>query len=185
MTRGRAALASFNAYRQAVREGDEDRMRASGLELQKNLPYFGYGHISDRSQLVPPLTLLFWSFRVMVGLGSLFCLVFVLLLFLQYRGWVERYPLLLRVAFWCIPLVYICSQAGWVCAEVGRQPWAIQDMLPVHAAISSLQTSSVRITFFLFLIIFTLLLIAEIRILCKAVQKGPQIEESAMFGDGQ
>ena len=48
---------------------------------------------------------------------------------------------------WTIPLAYIGSQAGWVVAEVGRQPWAIQDMLPVGAAISKLQTGSVQLTF--------------------------------------
>ena len=47
-----------------------------------------------------------------------------------------------RVALWTIPLAYIGSQAGWVVAEVGRQPWAIQDMLPIGAAISKLQTVS-------------------------------------------
>lgn len=54
-----------------------------------------------------------------------------------------------RVALWTIPLAYIGSQAGWVVAEVGRQPWAIQDMLPVGAAISKLQTGSVQLTFFI------------------------------------
>ena len=72
------------------------------------------------------------------------------------------------------PLGYIAGQAGWVVAEVGRQPWAIQDMLPVGAAISKLQTSSVQITFFIFLILFTIMLIAEINIMVKAIKKGPE-----------
>jgi cytochrome d ubiquinol oxidase subunit I len=114
----------------------------------------------------------------MVGLGSLFCLIFCLLVFLQYRKQLTRWPLLLHVAVWCIPLVYICSQAGWICAEVGRQPWAIQDLLPINAAVSALQSSSVRVTFFIFLVIFTLLLVAELRILFNVVKKGPQIDET-------
>ena len=141
------------------------------------MPYFGYGHILDKQDLVPPVPLVFWAFRIMVGLGSLFCLVFLLLVIVQYKKQLTRWPLLLRVAVWCIPLVYICSQAGWVCAEVGRQPWAIQDLLPVNAAVSALHSPAVRITFFIFLVIFTLLLIAELRILFKVVKKGPQIEE--------
>lgn len=75
-----------------------------------------------------------------------------------------------------IPLAYIASQAGWVVAETGRQPWAIQDMLPTCAAVSRLQTGSVQLTFFLFLILFTILLIAEINIMLKAIKKGPEGE---------
>ena len=77
-----------------------------------------------------------------------------------------------RVALWTIPLAYIGSQAGWVVAEVGRQPWAIQDMLPVGAAISKLQTGSVQLTFFIFLLLFTVLLFAEIGIMLKLSRKG-------------
>mgnify|MGYP002246499982 FL=1 len=79
-----------------------------------------------------------------------------------------------RVALWTIPLAYSGSQAGWVVAEVGRQPWAIQDMLPVGAAISKLQTGSVQLTFFIFLLLFTVLLFAEIGIMLKAIKKGPE-----------
>jgi cytochrome d ubiquinol oxidase subunit I len=80
------------------------------------------------------------------------------------------------VGVWSIPLAYLASQAGWIVAEVGRQPWAIQDLLPVSAAVSRLQTGSVQLTFYLFLILFTLLLAAEIRILLKAIQKGAEGE---------
>ena len=65
--------------------------------------------------------------------------------------------------------------AGWIVAEVGRQPWAIQDILPTSASISKLATSSVQTTFFLFLILFTILLIAEVGIMVKAIKKGPAV----------
>ena len=73
-----------------------------------------------------------------------------------------------------IPLAYIASECGWLVAEFGRQPWTIQDMLPTWAAVSDLQSSSVMITFFLFLILFTLMLAVEINILLKQIQKGPE-----------
>lgn len=67
------------------------------------------------------------------------------------------------------------SQPGrWVVAEAGRQPWAIQDLLPVNAAISNLSAGAVQTTFFIFLAIFTILFIAEIGIMVKAIQKGPE-----------
>lgn len=110
----------------------------------------------------------------MVGLGCYFILFFILMLILAYKKQLERFRWLQYVALWSIPLAYIASQAGWVVAEVGRQPWTIQDLLPVNAAISRLNVGSVQTTFFIFLIMFTVLLIAEIGILVKAIRKGPE-----------
>jgi cytochrome d ubiquinol oxidase subunit I len=62
-----------------------------------------------------------------------------------------------------VPLAYIASESGWLVAEFGRQPWTIQDMLPTWAAVSDLHSSSVIITFFLFLILFTTMLAVEIK----------------------
>ena len=73
-----------------------------------------------------------------------------------------------------LPLGYIASEAGWIVAEMGRQPWTIQDMLPTWIAVSNLNASSVIITFFLFLLFFTAMLITEINILCKQIKKGPE-----------
>ena len=73
-----------------------------------------------------------------------------------------------------IPLAYIASESGWVVAELGRQPWTIQDMLPTWAAISNVQSGSVALTFFVFLALFTTMLVVEINILCKQIKKGPE-----------
>ena len=68
----------------------------------------------------------------------------------------------------------IASQAGWIVAEVGRQPWAIQNMLPVGVATSNLDAGNVMTTFWMFAILFTLLLLAEIRIMLNQIKKGPE-----------
>jgi cytochrome d ubiquinol oxidase subunit I len=68
----------------------------------------------------------------------------------------------------------IASQAGWIVAELGRQPWAIQDMLPVGAATSNLAKGNVMTTFWMFAILFTLLLLAEIKIMLNQIKKGPE-----------
>ena len=78
------------------------------------------------------------------------------------------------IAILTIPLGYIAGQAGWVVAEVGRQPWAIQDMLPTSASISKLDVGSVQTTFFIVLFLFTVMLIAEIGIMLKEIKKGPE-----------
>jgi cytochrome d ubiquinol oxidase subunit I len=77
----------------------------------------------------------------------------------------------------CIPISYIVSEAGWLVAEFGRQPWTIQDMLPTWAGVSQLGSSAVMLTFFLFLILFTTLLAVEISIMVRAIKAGPLLEE--------
>jgi cytochrome d ubiquinol oxidase subunit I len=71
----------------------------------------------------------------------------------------------------------MAGQAGWIVAEVGRQPWVIEGLLPVKAAVSSVSVGAVQTTFFLFVAIFTLFLAIELRIMIKAIQEGPKIEQ--------
>ena len=70
-----------------------------------------------------------------------------------------------------IPLTYLCSAAGWIVAEVGRQPWTIQDLMPNKVAISDLSAGYVQLTFWIFAVLFTALLIADISIICRQVSK--------------
>jgi cytochrome d ubiquinol oxidase subunit I len=78
------------------------------------------------------------------------------------------------IAIHLLPLAYLASESGWIVAEMGRQPWTIQDMLPTWVAVSDIEGSSVAITFFLFLFLFTLMLAVEISILIKQIKKGPE-----------
>lgn len=172
--RGKLAIEALGQYRQARQAGDEAAAGISRRTLEENMPYFGYGYIKDPATLVPHVGLMFWSFRIMVGLGCYFILFFAVMLFLAYKKELARFSWLHHIALWSIPLAYVASQAGWIVAEVGRQPWTIQDMLPVNAAISRLETGSVQTTFFIFLIMFTVLMIAEIGIMIKAIRKGPE-----------
>ena len=82
--------------------------------------------------------------------------------------------MLLRAGFISFFLSMIASQAGWIFAEVGAQPWVIQDMMPVHIGTSNISVGNVQTTFFMFLTIFTLLLIAEIKIMLSQIKKGPE-----------
>ncbi|MBM6882058.1 cytochrome ubiquinol oxidase subunit I [Bacteroides caecigallinarum] len=174
--RGKMAIKALADYREAKKEGNSEEMETSLNILNENMPYFGYGYIKDTSTLVPNVNLMFWSFRVMVGLGMYFIVLFAVMMFLTWKKTcnVDYHNWLLWLGLWSIPLAYIASQAGWIVAEVGRQPWTIQDMLPVDAAISRLETGSVQTTFFIFLIMFTVLLIAEIGIMLKAIKHGPE-----------
>ncbi len=174
IAKGKTAIMALSAYRAAVKAGNKEDAAFCRKVLQANVKYFGYGYIKDVNHLVPNVTITFYAFRIMVLLGIYFIFFFGLVLFLAYRKKVMEMKWLHWIALLTIPLGYIAGQAGWVVAEVGRQPWAIQDILPTSAGISKLDVSSVQTTFFIFLFLFTVMLIVEIRILLREIKKGPE-----------
>ena len=173
--RGKLAIEAFGTYRENMDSNPEVATQARKV-LDENMEYFGYGYIDSRDELVPPVPLIYWSFRVMVGLGGALLLLMCVVLWAERKQRLSSMTWLHWAAILSIPLVYIAGQAGWIVAEVGRQPWVIEGLLPVKAAVSSVSTAAVQTTFFLFVAIFTLFLVIEMRILMKAIQKGPQIE---------
>jgi cytochrome d ubiquinol oxidase subunit I len=105
---------------------------------------------------------------VYVGLLFIFFLIFVL-----YNTINNKFPTKkrwLRLGIIAFPVAFIASMSGWIVTEVGRQPWAIQDLLPTAVATSNINATSVMITFFMFAILFTTLLIAEIKIMLKTIK---------------
>ncbi|MDR1983780.1 MAG: cytochrome ubiquinol oxidase subunit I [Prevotellaceae bacterium] len=155
----------------------QDKIAAARTQLNENFKYFGYGYIKEPKDLIPPVGLTFYAFRVMIILGGFLFLLFIVSTYFSYKNKFETKRWLQWTCLLSIFLAIFAGQAGWVVAEVGRQPWAIQDILPTSAAISQLSASSVQITFFIFLALFTILLIAELKILTNAIKKGPQINE--------
>ena len=171
MAMGREALVALSIYRTTDDPSEKTEARYA---LEENVQYMGYGHLEKPEDVVPPVGVVFWSFRLMIGLGMLIALVLLLALIGVWKDKLGAWKWLLWAAVICIPLAYICGQAGWIVAEVGRQPWTIQGLLPVNVAISSLSAGAVKTTFFLFLAIFTLFLAIEIRIMVNAIKKGPE-----------
>lgn len=171
MQRGRKAIATLAEYRKlrAANPGDKQLPRLAA-QLKEDMPYFGYGYIKDRAELVPYIPVNFYAFRVMVGVGTLLLLFFLVIGHVAWRRDVAGSRRWLHwAAIAMLPLAYIASEAGWIVAELGRQPWAIQDMMPTLAAVSDISTGSVALTFFIFLVLFTVLLVAELRIMCKVI----------------
>ena len=180
--RGKCAITALQAYRKAKKEGAPEEFVAEVTDaIQENMPYFGYGYVQDCAQVVPYIPVCFYAFRVMVGGGCLFILLFIFLLIqppsYPPKGWKnERWRGALHwAAILCIPIAYIVSEAGWLVAEFGRQPWTIQDMLPTWVGVSQLGSSAVMTTFLLFLILFTTLLAIEISIMVRAIKEGPNL----------
>jgi cytochrome d ubiquinol oxidase subunit I len=174
---GQKAILALKDYR----SGKKDE--ATKKTLMDNVQYFGYGYVKDASQLVPYIPLCFWAFRVMVGLGFLFILFFLVVGHLSFRKDITKYGWLLILGIVLLPFAYIASESGWIVAEMGRQPWTIQDMLPTWAAVSDLKAGSIALTFFIFLALFTTMLAVEISILCKQIKKGPEHSDTAVVAE--
>jgi len=172
--KGKIAIQALADYKSASDAGNKEMMEYHKKILDENFEYFGYGYIKDVSSLIPMVPLVFYSFRIMVGVGLLFIVFFGLVLYLVLEKDIAQKRWLLRASILMIPLAYVASQAGWIVAEVGRQPWVIQDILPTVAAVSRIGVGAVQVTFFLFLAIFTTLLIAELKIMFKQIKNGPK-----------
>jgi cytochrome d ubiquinol oxidase subunit I len=131
---------------------------------------------------VPPVSPLFWSFRVMVGLGFFFIGLFAVAFYLASRRWLQKYPLFLRVALWSLPLPWIAAELGWYVAEVGRQPWVIEGVLPTFLAVSSISAGNVLFTLVGFVVFYSLLAMVDVYLMVKAVRIGP---EALLTGQSQ
>jgi cytochrome d ubiquinol oxidase subunit I len=171
--KGRLAIEALRVYKEAKNEGDVTKADSAMNVLNQNYSYFGYGYFTEAAQAIPPVKLTFYSFRWMVYLGFLFIILMIYFLYHGIRDTLGKHRWMLVIAIIAIPLAYLASQAGWIVAEVGRQPWVIQDLMPTFAAVSHLEVSSVKLTFWLFAITFTTLLIAEVRIMLAQIKKGP------------
>ncbi len=176
IARGKLAMAALADYTAAKEAGDAAAQAEAKVRLDENFRYFGYGHLNNPSSIVPNVPLTFYSFHIMVALGFFFILLFIVALWFLYKGKVEKRRWFLWVMLISIPLVYIASQSGWIVAELGRQPWVIQDLMPTMSAVSRIDASAVQVTFFLFFGLFTILLIAELGIMFKQIKKGPDVE---------
>ena len=174
IAKGKMAIENLRLYKEAQKQGHAIKAEQALNEFNKYKGDIGYGYLNEAAEIVPPVAITFYAFHTMVALGMLFPLVFLLFIVFTKRGTLDSKKWLLRLGVACLPLGYIASEAGWVVAEVGRQPWAIQGLLPVSVANSNLTTGTVQTSFFMFFVLFTLLLIAEIKIMLKQIKIGPE-----------
>lgn len=174
--KGKIALNALRSYKDAQKSHNTDLANTSLETFRMHEAYLGYGYLKDPKSIIPPIGLTFYSFHIMVGLGSWFLALFFFTLYFSMIGKIEKQRLLNFAALFSIPLGYVAGEAGWIVAEVGRQPWAIQEMLPTGIATSNIDSTAVMVTLALFAIIFTGLLIAEIKIMLKQIKIGPEGE---------
>ncbi|MEA4918377.1 cytochrome ubiquinol oxidase subunit I [Proteiniphilum sp.] len=185
--RGKKAFQAIADYqrakeeeRAAVAAGNSDvaaaaAVRAANHEtiLRENYPHYGYGYLETEEDLIPNVPLTFYTFHLMVIIGFYSILFFAIVLYFIYKKTLPQTKWLLYISLWSIPLPFIAGQAGWIVAEVGRQPWTIQDILPVQSAASAVSSGNIIATFVIFTVLFTGMLIAEATIMVKQIKKGP------------
>jgi len=133
---------------------------------------------------VPNVPLMFWVFRFMAGIGflmiGLFGTAFILCTLRKHETkW------FLRLAVLAIPLPWIAIEAGWLLAEVGRQPWAVEGVLPTFLGASSLTVAHLWTTIICFTLLYGALAVVEVGLILRAVKKGPFAEQEAREEDAR
>jgi cytochrome d ubiquinol oxidase subunit I len=177
--RGKIARNALMEFQKSRKENDTKKTDSirnvfGDRQFQDNFfRYFGYSSINKPEDVIPNVPISFYSFHLMVMLGFLFIIIFGTALYLLFKGSIVISRWFLWTALLAIPLTYLASELGWVLAEVGRQPWIIQDLMSVSGAVSQIVAGSVITTFILFAVLFTILLIADVSILVRQIKTGP------------
>jgi cytochrome d ubiquinol oxidase subunit I len=122
---------------------------------------------------IPKVAPLFWSFRLMVGLGFSFLVLFSAALWFSLKNTFAEKTWLLRWALLWIPFPWIACELGWFVAEYGRQPWTIYGLLPTHLSTSTLSVGSVAASLTGFVVFYTALLVVEMFLMVKYARLGP------------
>ncbi|MGA9420788.1 MAG: cytochrome ubiquinol oxidase subunit I [Rhodanobacteraceae bacterium] len=183
----RRGIAAYAALRALRADPDNPAKRAAFVPLSGDL---GFGLLTlrytddpttadtamiDRAawSTVPNVPLLFWSFRIMVGLGFFFIALFAWAFYLASKRRLDR-PLFLRVALWSLPLPWIAAELGWIVAETGRQPWAIDGVLPTFMGVSSTSSAQVLTSLIGFVVLYTGLAVVDVMLMLRAIRGGPE-----------
>ncbi|MDI4656372.1 cytochrome ubiquinol oxidase subunit I [Xanthobacter autotrophicus] len=186
-TRIRSGMIAYGKL-EALRSGDKSEETRILFEQHKR--DLGYGLLLKRymedptkasdaqviqaaRDSIPQVRYLFWSFRIMVGLGFLLLGYFLLSFYFLAKGTLERKRWLLRALVYSIPLPWIAAETGWFVAEFGRQPWAIGEVLPTFLATSALTVTDLIASIAGYLIFYSILLVIEIFLMFRFARQGP------------
>jgi cytochrome d ubiquinol oxidase subunit I len=122
---------------------------------------------------VPHVAPLFWTFRIMVALGFYMIVFFAAAFYFSCRHNFDQKPGFLKLALWSLPAPWIAIECGWFIAEYGRQPWAVDGVLPTFYAASGLALYEILLTLIGFTLLYTVLMVIEVKLMLKAIRKGP------------
>lgn len=122
---------------------------------------------------IPKVAPLFFSFRIMVGLGFIMLVVFAAAFWQSTRHRIEENPWVLKAALFSLPLPWIAIECGWFVAEYGRQPWTISEVLPTVMSASNLNVSDIWFSIISITLFYSVLLVIELFLMTKFARLGP------------
>ncbi|MFQ3596253.1 MAG: cytochrome ubiquinol oxidase subunit I, partial [Sphingomonadaceae bacterium] len=183
----RRGILAYDALERLKADRSDMDARATFEEVKADI---GYGYLLKRFvedpraadeatirqaawSTVPHVPTLFWAFRLMAGAGFLFILVFAYAFWLATRHDFSR-TWFLKLAVVLIPLPWLASQAGWLVAELGRQPWVVEGALPTFLGVSSITLPQIWTTIAGFTLLYGALAVLMVRLMVAAIRKGPE-----------
>ncbi|MGB5133422.1 MAG: cytochrome ubiquinol oxidase subunit I, partial [Steroidobacteraceae bacterium] len=122
---------------------------------------------------VPDVPVLFWTFRIMVALGFTFIALFAYYFYLSAKQRIGNSRWDLKLAFYALPLPWIAVELGWIVAEYGRQPWAIEGVLPTFLGVSATSAGNIWLSLTGFVVFYTALLIVDVFLMQRMIRRGP------------
>jgi cytochrome bd ubiquinol oxidase subunit I len=141
---------------------DVDPLKATPADVQR-----------AADSTIPNVPVLFWSFRIMVVCGFYFIALFGYSFWLASKRELDKHRWYLRMALWSLPLPWVAAELGWIVAEHGRQPWAIEGILPTALGVSSVSVTQVWASLIGFVIFYSTLAIVDAFLMTRYARKGP------------
>ena len=109
----------------------------------------------------------------MVGLGLFFIAMFATAFYLATRHRFEQHPWFLKLAFFSLPLPWIAIELGWIVAEYGRQPWAVDGVLPTFLGVSRTSVGNVWFSLVGFAVFYSALAVVDVFLMVRTIRRGP------------
>jgi cytochrome d ubiquinol oxidase subunit I len=129
---------------------------------------YGPGHY------IPAVTILFWSFRIMVGIGFWLVLLTALNYWYWWKKQLECCPALLRTTIWSLPLPYLAITMGWIIAEMGRQPWIVYGLLLTEKGVSKVvSAASIWTSLITYSVVYTCIALTAVYVARRILHEGP------------
>jgi len=132
----------------------------------------------------PNATIIFWTFRIMVGLGTLMILLGLWSLWLRFKHKLYENRQFLKLTLWMGPAGIVAILAGWFTTEIGRQPWVVYGVMRTADAASKHEFSTLALSLGLFLIVYLFVFGIGFAYVLRLVRKGPTPHEGDLPNTG-
>jgi len=127
---------------------------------------------------IPPVAIIYWSFRIMVGAGFLLAGLALYALFMVMGDMTLESPRMMRLFIWAIILPYLANTTGWIMTELGRTPWVVYGLIKLEDSLSTVVTGGYVLTTLIgFTLIYGALMVATIYLLTKYAKAAPTTGE--------